>query len=146
MQDDAFTYYSRHSGSLGGVDSDDPSAPQLVVGSHGNDHLTAARTTTSCSRRPAGHQTLTGGAGDDKFVFNARGIDATITDFSARHDTFVFDRPHGFDETARGGASGLRGMSMHAEHGDTVIEMAGAHIVLADLSPHGLRADDFLLA
>ncbi len=84
IQDDAFAYYSRRSGSLGGVESDDPGGPQLVVGSRGADHLTGGASDDILLPAAGGHQTLTGGAGEDQVRLQRPGIDATITDFSAR--------------------------------------------------------------
>ena len=39
IQKDAFAYYDRHTGVLGGVTSENPTAPQLIIGSDGNDSL-----------------------------------------------------------------------------------------------------------
>src|SRR5262249_57001398 len=39
MQADAFVFTDRHTGERGGVDSEDPGAPQLVIGTNGKDVL-----------------------------------------------------------------------------------------------------------
>jgi hypothetical protein len=143
IQNDAFLFYSRHSGALGGVASDDPAAPQLVMGSRGDDWLAGGSQGDILVPAAGGHQTLTGGAGPDQFTFTSRGIDATITDYSPREDSMVFDV--GGYRAGRHRESD-HGMSMRYDHGDTVIDMMGSHIVLENIRPGALDHDNILIA
>ena len=140
IQNDAFVYYSRHSGSMGRVASEDPGAQQLVVGSDGNDRLVGGSRGDILVPAEHGHQTMTGGAGADQFVFQYRGIDATITDFSSRQDTIVFD-----SGGASSGQSAPERFSMRYDHGDAVVDMMGSHIVLENVRPGVLDHDNFAM-
>ena len=138
MQDDAFVFTSRHSGALGGVTSDNPEAPQLVIGSTGTDTLVGGPQNDTLVAAQ-GHQTLTGLAGSDQFVFNVEGIQATITDFDSKHDVLVVD-PHDWWKAANHDAP-----KVEFDHGNTVIHAAGDTIVLNNVDPHELTATNFLL-
>ena len=77
MQDDAFVFVSRHSGALGGVASENPDAPQLVIGSKGTDTLVGGPQDDTLVAAP-GDQTLTGLAGSDQFVFSPHSPDERL--------------------------------------------------------------------
>jgi uncharacterized protein YjlB len=98
IQDDVFTFYDRHAGD---VASDDPDAPQLVIGADGADDLEGGENDDMLVAG-TGHQTLTGGDGSDQFVF---GTDtrAVITDFRPGEDRLVFEgnAGAGFDDGCR---------------------------------------------
>jgi Ca2+-binding RTX toxin-like protein len=90
MQDDAFVFYNRHSGTAGGVASEDPDAHQLVIGSNGTDTLIGGPQ-ADVLVAGKGHQTMTGNAGADTFVFDKGATSATITDFKPGVDHLEFD-------------------------------------------------------
>ena len=83
LQDDAFVFYNRHSGTAGGVASEDPEAPQLVIGSDGTDTLVGGPQGDKLVAGK-GDQTMTGGGGNDQFVVGKGATRATITDFTAQ--------------------------------------------------------------
>jgi heme peroxidase len=151
MQDDAFVFTVRHSGTLGGVASEDPQAPQLVIGSKGTDTLVGGPQDDTLV--PAqGHQTLTGMAGSDKFVFNVPGIKATITDFRPDQDVLVFQNlRQGSSHSDPGGRTTEShdphgGIQVQYDHGNTVIHAAGDTIVLLGVNPYELIAHHAWLA
>ena len=80
IQDDVFVTYSRHTGLAGGVESEDPDARQLVIGSNGNDTLIGGPQGDYLFAG-TGKQTMTGLDGADKFVFDLGATKANITDF-----------------------------------------------------------------
>ena len=80
VQDDVFVYYDRHSGTKGGVDAENPDAPQLVIGSKGYDTLIGGPQGDLLVANTGGTQTMTGGDGSDQFIFN-HNMNAKITDF-----------------------------------------------------------------
>jgi Ca2+-binding RTX toxin-like protein len=133
MQDDAFVFASRHAA---GSESENPEAPQLVIGITGSsapvggpqdDTLVAAQ----------GNQVMTGLAGNDQFVVTTQGVSATITDFDPDHDVLVID-PHG-------NAAGHDAPKVEFDHGDTVIHAAGSTIVLNNVDPHELNSGNLIL-
>jgi len=136
VQPDAFVYYDRHSGTAGGVAAGNPDAPQLVIGSPGKDTL-AGGPSNDILVAAKGHQTMTGGAGDDDFLFTAHGINATVTDFQPGHDTIEFDHA---------GRLGYRDLHIGSDHGNAVIGIAGDRIVLQGVNPHLLGAQDFVFS
>ena len=75
IQKDAFAYYDRHTGTLGGVASENPNAPQLIIGSDGSDALVGGPN-SAVLVAGKGNQTLTGGAGSDTFDFGKQGTNA----------------------------------------------------------------------
>jgi peroxidase len=135
MQDDAFVFASRHAG---GVESENPEAPQLVVGKTGTDTLVGGPQNDTLVAAQ-GHQIMTGLTGNDQFVFNTQGINATITDFDPNHDVLVVD-PHDWWKAANHDAP-----KVEFDHGNTVIHAAGDTIVLNNVDPHELNAANFLL-
>ena len=91
IQSDPFVYYDRHTGTLGGVASENPNAPQLVMGSNGTDTLVGGPN-NDILVAGQGHQTLTGAAGKDTFVINT-GTNAVITDFHPGQDKLEYLAP-----------------------------------------------------
>lgn len=99
IQADAFVATARHSGALGGVDpaggeANDAGMPELVVGTKGVDALKGGPLADTLWAA-AGRMTMTGGAGGDTFVFDARlltgrGNIAAITDFESSKDRLQF--------------------------------------------------------
>lgn len=73
IQQDMFVFYTRHTGTLGGVPSEDPDARQLVIGRFENDELTGGAQNDYLFGG-LGHQTLTGLGGDDRLL-GGRGAD-----------------------------------------------------------------------
>jgi hypothetical protein len=165
IQDDVFVFYNRHSGTAGGVEAEDPEAPQLVIGSKGTDTLVGGPQ-NDVLVAAKGHQTLTGLEGNDKFIFGQPGTDATITDFQPGHDTLELEHvaQHPFQFWGRfgfqladfrpghygagadhAGKGALSGLHIKYDHGDAVIDAAGYHIRLEGVAPHELTAQDFVL-
>jgi peroxidase len=128
MQDDAFVFASRHAG---GVESENPEAPQLVVGITGNNTLVGGPQNDTLVAAQ-GHQVMTGLTGNDQFVFNTQGISATITDFDPNHDVLVVD------------AENHDAPRVEFDHGNTVIHAAADTIVLNNVDPHELNAANFI--
>lgn len=125
IQPDAFVFYDRHSGTAGGIASEDPGAPQLVIGSPGNDKLVGGPQ-DDILVAGNGAQVLTGKAGADTFVFGEGPIRATITDYEPGVDKLQFDE-----------AGRLGPRNVHVEHGDTIITVGHDQVVLADVTlPH----------
>jgi len=148
MQDDAFVFTSRHSGTLGGVTSDNPEAPQLVIGSSGTDTLVGGPANDTLVAAQ-GHQTLTGLAGSDQFVFNVKGINATITDFDPSHDVLVFEHLGNVDfhlnQQGDSWMTANHAPQVQFDHGNTVIQAEGDMIVLNNVDPHELNALNFFM-
>jgi Ca2+-binding RTX toxin-like protein len=136
IQDDVFVYYDRHSGENGGVESENPDAPQLVVGTAGHDSLTGGAL-DDILVAAKGKQEMTGLAGDDRFVFSERGITATITDFQNGHDKI---------DVSELGVHGYRQVHVTQHQGNAVIEVAGDHIELVGVNAHQLDKHDFVFA
>jgi Ca2+-binding RTX toxin-like protein len=134
LQDDVFVFYDRHSGAKGGIQGDNPDAPQLVIGSAGHDTLTGGAL-GDILVAAKGHQEMTGLAGDDRFVFSEHGIQATITDFQRGHDKIELDGlgVHGFGQ-----------LHVGEHHGNAVIEVAGDRIELVGV--HHVDKHDFAFA
>jgi hypothetical protein len=135
MQDDAFVFTSRHAAE---AESENPQAPQLVIGLDGTKELTGGPQNDTLVASH-GHQTMTGLTGNDQFVFNTQGINATITDFDPTHDVLVVDA---HDPS---GAGNQPAPKVDFDHGDTVIHVAGDTIVLSNVDPQDLNAANFLL-
>ena len=131
MQSDAFVFYDRHSGTAAGISGEEPDAPQLVIGSPGNDTLLGGPQDDVLVAAAGGRQTLSGFEGADHFVLT-RGANAVITDFTPGVDSFEFeDASHG-----------SKHLQMHADrHGNTVIEMGHDHVVLLGVLPSELHAE-----
>ena len=131
IQDDAFVYYSRHSGVAGGIESENLNAPQLVVGSAGADTLVGGAF-DDILVPGVGVQRLTGGAGGDAFVFNTVGITATITDFRPGTDVIEISA----------GAQRFTDLNIHRDPAGAAVDFAGTHIVLVGVAPNALGPGD----
>jgi peroxidase len=134
MQDDAFVYYDRHGGTQSGMDVENPNAPQLVIGSKGFDTLIGGPQGDMLVANTGGLQTMTGGSGGDQFIFD-HNMNAKITDFKPGTDKIVFDDAGHLD---------FHDVKIKADHGNTVVEGNGNHIVLLNVSPLQLHASDFI--
>ena len=134
IQKDAFAYYDRHTGVLGGIASENPTAPQLIIGSDGNDTLVGGLN-NDILVAGKGHQTLTGGAGSDTFDFGKQGTDAVITDFKVHQDKLEFDTP-----------LLQNGQPWHisSDHGNTLIQGSDDNVLLKGVDPSQLTAKDFI--
>lgn len=135
MQDDAFVFASRHAA---GAESENPEAPQLVIGANGASELVGGPQSDTLVASQ-GDQTMAGLTGDDQFVFNSPGINATISDFDPTHDVLVVDA---HDSS---GAANRPAPEVEFDHGDTVIHVAGDTIVLSNVNSQELNASNFLL-
>ena len=134
MQDDAFVFTSRHSSS---EVSEDPEAPQLVIGQQGDATLTGGPQNDTLVPA-AGNQTLVGMAGNDQFVFNTTGVNATVTDFTPGQDKLVID--HALL------AQHLGGFQIEGDHGNTIIHVAGDTITLNNVQPSQLNPHDWMIS
>ena len=135
MQADAFVYYDRHSGVVGGVQASDPNAPQLVVGADKGDILYGG-TNNDILVAGSGNQQMTGNGGSDLFVLdNAVRTVAYITDFT-----------HGQDqvEIENAGALSFRNVSLTRTAFGTVLVVGNEEIILAGVRPDELTASDFV--
>lgn len=136
IQDDVFTFYDRRSGAQAGVEGEHPDAPQLVIGSTGHDTLIGGAL-GDILVAAKGHQVLTGLGGDDRFVFDARGIKATITDFQDGHDTI---------DLSGLGIHALREVHIEQHHGNAVVQAGGDRIEVVGITAHQLDKHDFVFA
>ena len=134
MQDDAFVYYDRHSGTQAGIASEDPNAPQLVVGSKGFDTLVGGPQGDLLVAASGGLQTMTGGTGGDQFIVS-HNMNVKITDFKPGVDKIVFDDA---------GSLNFHDVHIKADHSNTVVEANGNHIVLLNVNPLQLHPADFI--
>ena len=134
IQKDAFAYYDRHTGVLGGVASENPTAPQLIIGSDGNDTLVGGPN-NDILVAAKGHQTLTGGAGSDTFDFSKQGTNAVITDFNVNQDKLEFDA-----SLVQNGQP----WRISSDHGSTLIQGKDISVMLKDVAPNQLTANDFV--
>ena len=134
MQADAFVFYDRHSGTAGGIASEDPNAPQLVIGSNGSDTLIGGPR-NDILVAGTGNQIMTGAGGADTFVFGKGPTNAQITDFKPGVDHLEFDNA---------GNLTIRDVSIRADHGNTVLNVGSDHIVLVGVNPHQVSVHDFL--
>ena len=134
VQDDAFVFFTRHTGTAGGVESEDPDARQLVIGFDGNDTLIGGPQGDFLFAG-RGNQTLTGGTGPDHFVFDRPGINALITDFEPGKDVLDFRYADTFD---------FHGATIRTVHGNAVVQLGGDRIELVGVEAWQLSAEDFV--
>ena len=134
IQDDVFVFYTRHTGTKGGVESEDPDARQLVIGSDGKDTLVGGPQGDYLFAG-TGKQTLTGLDGADKFVFNQGATQAKITDFEPGTDKLMFEDA---------GCLDWRDVDIRSDHGNAVVSVGDDHITLVGVRPHELTKHDFL--
>jgi len=132
IQPDAFVFYDRHSGTAGGIESEDPEAPQLVIGSKGTDTLVGGPQNDILVAAP-GQQTMTGNAGADTFVIEQGRINATITDFQVGVDKLQFDNA---------GKLGFGHIQVRQDHGNTVITAGDDRVVLTGVDLHQSHPHD----
>ncbi|KAB1073235.1 peroxidase family protein [Methylobacterium planeticum] len=154
LQDDVFTFYDRHES---GVASEDPDAPQLVIGTNG-DALVVGGQTGDMLIAGTGHQTLTGGAGSDQFVFTAN-TRAVVTDFQPGQDHLVFQGEAGVESDASGrphasglhhGHHGQEGSAaepmVSQDHGHVVVTYGSVQVQLWGVSVAQLTPNDYSFA
>ncbi|MFG3593576.1 peroxidase family protein [Bradyrhizobium sp. RDI18] len=134
IQDDVFVTYARHTGLAGGVESEDPEARQIVIGSDGNDTLIGGPQGDYLFAG-TGKQTMTGNDGADRFVFDFGSTKAEITDFDPGVDMLVFENAGRLD---------FRDVRISGSHGNTVVQVGDDRIELTDVRPHELTKHDFL--
>src|SRR5262245_38050917 len=125
MQDDAFVAAFRHTSD---AESENPDAPQLVIGSNGTDVLVGGPQADTLVAA-LGDQTMTGLGGADQFVFNVTGIQATITDFDSSQDMLVFGNAIGVDPVH----------NIQSHDGNAVIYVGGDTITLSNVDPNELN-------
>jgi peroxidase len=130
IQPDAFVFFDRHSGTAGGIASENPAAPQLVIGSPGNDTLVGGPN-KDILVAGTGTQVMTGGGGADTFVFGAGPTKATITDFTPGVDKLEFDHGGKFDQ---------RSVHIREEQGNTIVNVGNDQVVLSGVSLQQLMA------
>jgi peroxidase len=129
LQNDAFVFYDRHSGTVGGITGEEPDAPQLVIGSPGVDTLLGGPQNDVLVAATGGVQTMTGFEGADQFVL-PKGVSAVITDFTPGTDSFKFEDL---------GRVSLRDFHIKFDHGNTIIQLDQDHIVLLGVPPNELH-------
>ena len=116
MQSHAFVFTERHS-------SDEVSRDTRcsATGDRSARRCHPHRRSTKTIRwyQPKGNQTLVGMNGDDQFVFNTTGVNATITDFTPGHDKLVFDHILL--------AEHLGGFQVESDHGNTIVHVCWRH-------------------
>ena len=134
IQDDVFVTYVRHTGLAGGVESEDPDARQIVIGSNGNDTLIGGPQGDYLFAG-TGKQTMTGNDGADRFVFDFGSTKAKITDFDPGIDLLVFKNAGRLD---------FRDVKIWGDHGNTVVQVGDDRIELTGVRPYELTKHDFL--
>jgi Ca2+-binding RTX toxin-like protein len=100
------------------------SGDDILIGGKGRDELRGGRD----------DDLLIGHGSADTFVFGRGDGDDTIPDFAVRIDTIEI----------ASGASRFRDLDISREGGDTLIEFANVSILLEDIRPGQLDADDFI--
>lgn len=134
IQDDVFVFYTRHTGTKGGVESEDPDARQLVIGSNGKDTLFGGPQGDYLFAG-TGKQTMTGLGGDDKFVFDKGATQAKITDFDPGNDKLVFQDARWLD---------WNDVYIRASNGNALVSIGDDQIELIGVRPYELTKHDFL--
>ncbi len=129
IQADAFVYYERRSGTSGGGVMENPTAPQLVVGSDGGDTLVGGNRDDMLVAG-TGRQTLTGATGSDLFVVPVTGVNAVITDFKAGLDKLQFEN------------LGRGKPKVTTENGNTVVSIGGSKVTLVGVTAAQFRLSD----
>jgi len=133
IQADVFVAYNRHSGSLGGIASDDPDISQLIIGSGSGDTLVGG-SHNDILVAGSGNQTLIGGGGADIFQFSDNHTNAQITDFKVGQDviSILFDKPAGFSD-----------LSIHSSNGNTTIDVRSDRITLIGVDQSQISSNLF---
>ncbi|MCJ2082283.1 peroxidase family protein [Methylobacterium sp. J-090] len=147
IQDDAFTFYDRRSSD---VASENPNAPQLVIGTNG-EALVVGGPKGDMLVAGTGEQTLTGGGGNDQFVFTAD-TTAVITDFRPGRDHLVFETAGGGTDSGHEPAASGRHHDTHDgpvvtwDHGHAVITYGSVEVELLGVRPAQISANEYTLA
>ena len=134
IQDDVFVTYVRHTGLAGGVESEDPDARQIVIGSNGTDTLIGGPQGDYLFAG-TGKQTMTGRDGADRFVFDLGATKAKITDFDPGIDMLVFKHAGRLD---------FCDVKISGDHGNTIVQVGDDRIELTGVRPYELSKHDFL--
>jgi hypothetical protein len=134
IQDDVFVTYSRHTGLAGGVESEDPDARQIVIGSNGRDVLIGGPQGDYLFAG-TGKQILIGLDGADRFVFDRGATKATITDFEPGIDKIVFEHA---------GRLEWHDVKLKSLYGNTIMFVGDDQIELIDVRPHEVSKHDFV--
>jgi hypothetical protein len=134
IQDDVFVTYTRHTGLAGGVESEEPEARQLVIGSNGKDTLIGGPQGDYLFAG-TGKQTLTGLEGADHFVFDKGSTRATIADFEPGIDRIEFEYAKHLD---------WQDVDLRIWRGHTIITVEDDRIALIGVRPSELSRHDFL--
>lgn len=135
IQKDAFAYYDRHTGTLGEVATENPTAPQLIIGSDGKDTLVGGPN-NDILVAGKGQQTLTGGSGSDTFDFSQQSTHAVITDFNVHQDKLEVDL-----SLLQNGQP----WRISSDKGNTLIQGNDVSVELEGVTPSQLSASDFVL-
>lgn len=133
IQDDVFVAYARHTGLKGGIESEDPDARQLVIGSNGKDTLIGGPQGDYLFAG-TGQQTLTGLAGADHFVFSKGATKATITDFQPGLDKLEFRSAGDLD---------WGDVRVSIDHGNALVAVGSVRVELIGIQPYQLTKHDF---
>ncbi len=128
IQRDAFVFYERRAGTSGGGVMENPTAPQLVVGSDGGDTLVGGAKDDMLVAG-TGRQTLTGATGSDLFIVPVTGVNAVITDFRPGQDKLQFENLG-------------QGVRVSSENGNTVITAGGSKVTLVGIQAGKIRPGD----
>ncbi|MBU3686583.1 MAG: peroxidase [Mycobacterium sp.] len=129
MQADAFVFYERRSGSSV---MENPTSPQLVIGSDGGDTLVGG-TKSDMLVAGTGNQTMTGAAGGDTFVVSSAGVNAVITDFKVGQDKLKFEN------------LGTGKPRVTSVNGNAVVTVGGSTVTLVGVSAAKFRQGDAIL-
>jgi peroxidase len=133
IQDDVFVFAERHEG---GAEPERSEAPQLVIGSQGDETL-AGGPVDDILVAEGGRHTMEGKSGDDDFVFTDRNAHAEIRDFEPGHDkmTIEFGQNLTFED-----------VQLSAEDGHALVQIDGMRIELAGVDPKQLDASSFVFS
>ena len=120
---------SHDGGATAGVASEDPAAPQLIIGPNGIDKLVGGPD-ADVLVAGVGKQTLTSIGGADTFVIGQGHINAKITDFTLGVEKLEF------------GKLGNVNVQIGQDHGNAVVAVGNDHVVLTGLDLHQLHPHD----
>lgn len=130
MQPDMFTAQERHPSN---VAPEDPDGAQLVMGVNDDGaNIAGGEADDTIVTGRGQNQTLSGGGGDDTFVFLNSDQTTTISDFSPEHDTI--------DLTMASGD-----FAMSSCNGNTVIDYGGNKINLMGVTQDQITRSDILI-
>ncbi|HEV7915532.1 MAG TPA: peroxidase family protein, partial [Albitalea sp.] len=151
IQEDVFIFYERRAGD---VASEEPDAPQLVIGAPHAAQLVGGPQSDMLVAG-TGQQVLTGGGGSDRFVFTAD-TRAVITDFQPGQDHLVFKENAaagpdiGGQQTASGFHQGHHGLTagptIVQDHDHAVVIYGSVRVEMQGVSAAQLTPDDYSFA